>query len=351
MTLVGRVSCVGLLAVALLGAAISLGVVRPAHAAQNATAPIVVRYASVGGTTDAALYIGQDFGIFRDAGIDFRYRRLDSAAALLGAIATDQLDVAGISLTPGLFASIQRGVNLRIVGDKESILKDFAATQLLARPEYAGGTTADVLRRLKGKTIAVSGRTSVSFFLLGTLLKKYGMTTKDVRVVELTYSAQIVAFPNRAIDAGVMLEPFLSQAVANGDAVAVSDFVEIVPAVGASIVPIIYSEKFARDRRAGDAFMTAYLRAVHIYMDAFRKNRGKERVIASVAKHTGFSAKIIRDGNPVGFSPDQEVNILFLDQAQRFHVEQGFLREPIDVRRLVDPSFARAAVRAVGAYR
>jgi NitT/TauT family transport system substrate-binding protein len=337
----------GWIALLFLGlTAASLG---PAAAA--APQPIVVRYASVGGTTDAALYIGMDYGLFRDAGIDFRYRRLDSAAALLGAIATDQLDVAGISLTPGLFASLQRGVQLRVVGDKESILPDFAATQLLARPDLATGTTAQMMQRLRGKTIAVSGRTSVSYFLLGTLLKKYGMTTRDVRVVELAYPAQIAAFPNRAIDAGVMLEPFLSQAIANGDAKPVSDFTEIVPPVGGSIVPIIYSEKFAANRRAGDAFMLAYMKAVHIYTDAYKKNIGKERVITTLAKHTGFAPEIIRSGNPVGFSPNQEVSAAFFDSAQRFHIEQGFLREPIDVRRLLDPSFARAAVRVLGEYR
>jgi NitT/TauT family transport system substrate-binding protein len=240
---------------------------------------------------------------------------------------------------------------LRVVGDKESILPDFAATQLLARPDLAVGTRTEMMQRLKGKTIAVSGRTSVSYFLLGTLLKHYGMTLNDVRVVELAYTAQIVAFPNRAIDAGVMLEPFLSQAIANGDAKPVSDFTEIVPPVGGSIVPVIYSEKFAANRRAGEAFMLTYMKAVHIYTDAYKKNLGRERVIATLAKHTGFAPEIIRNGNPVGFSPNQEVSAEFFDQAQRFHIEQGFLREPVDVRRLLDPSFARAAIRVLGEYR
>jgi NitT/TauT family transport system substrate-binding protein len=337
---VGRVFCVGFLFAALWSAA-----------SARAAEPIPVRYASVGGTTDAALYIAEDYGLFKQAGINFSYRRLDSAAALLGAIATGQLDVAGVSLTPGLFASLQRNVQLRVVGDKESILPDFAATQLVARPDLVAGATAETMRRLKGKTIAVSGRTSVSHFLLGTLLKKYGMTTKDVRVVELSYSAMIAALPNRAIDGGVMLEPFLSQAIHEGQAKPVSDFVEIVPAVGASIVPIVYSEKFAANRRAGEAFMTAYMRAVHIYLDAFKKNIGKDRVIQTVAKHTNFPPNIIAAGNPVGFAPNQEVNILFLDQAQRFYMEQGYLREAVDVRRLVDPSFARAAVRTLGPYK
>src|SRR5665213_809229 len=81
-----------------------------------------VRYASVGGTTDAGIYIAEDFGFFKDAGIALHYQRLDSAAALLGAIATGHIDVAGISLTPGLFAAQSRNIGLRVVGDKESIL-------------------------------------------------------------------------------------------------------------------------------------------------------------------------------------------------------------------------------------
>jgi NitT/TauT family transport system substrate-binding protein len=86
-------------------------------------------------------------------------------------------------------------------------------------------------------------------------------------------------------------------------------------------------------------------------MDAYTKNAGRDRVVETLAKHTGFTPQIIRAGNPVGFSPNQEVNIEFFNQAQRFHIEQGFLREPIDVRRLIDPSFARAAVRVLGEYR
>ena len=320
--------------------------------AVHAAAPaIVVRYASVGGTTDAALYIGMEYGLFRQAGIDFRYQRLDSAAALLGAIATDQLDVAGVSLTPGLFASAQQNIRLRVVGDKESILPKFAATQLLARPEFAAATTRESLQRLKGKTIAVSGKTSVSHFLLGTLLKKHGMTTADVRIVELAYTAQIAALRNKAIDAGVMLEPFLSQAIVNGDAKSISDFVEIVPSSGASIVPIVYSEKFAANRKAGDAFMLAYMRAARIYMDAFNKGVGKDRVIQTVAKHTNFPLAIIRDGNPVGFAANQEVDIGFLEEAQRFYLEQRYLRGSTDVSKLVDSSFAREAVRVLGPYR
>src|SRR5271155_3674327 len=121
-----------------LAVPVAAGVGRTAIAA----APITVRYASVGGTTDAGLYIGEDYGLFKDAGIAFNYRRLESASALLAAAATDQLDIVGVSLTPGLFTAGQQGINLRVVGDKESILPHFAASQFVVRTELATGTTA-----------------------------------------------------------------------------------------------------------------------------------------------------------------------------------------------------------------
>jgi NitT/TauT family transport system substrate-binding protein len=309
-----------------------------------------VRYASVGGTTDAGIYIAEDFGFFKDAGIALHYQRLDSAAALLGAIATGHIDVAGISLTPGLFAAQSRNIGLRVVGDKESILPGFAATQLVARSDSGGGE-ADILRRLKGKPVAVSGKTSASYFLLASLLKKYGMAPADLRIVELSYPAMVVALTNHAVDAAVMLEPFLSQALRTSGVRSVSDFTEIVPASGASIVPIVYGEAFAANRKPADAFMLAYTRAVHVYLDAFRKGTEKDKVIAAIARHTGFDRKAILATRPVGFAPDQKLDMGFLDAAQAFFVAQHYLPAPADTRRLVDPSFAAAAVRVLGPYR
>jgi NitT/TauT family transport system substrate-binding protein len=309
---------------------------------------IPIRYASVGGTTDAGIYIAKDYGFFKDAGIDFSYRRLTSASALLAAVATDQLDVAGVSLTPGLFTSIQQGINLRVVGDKESILPHFS-TQLVARTSLVGDTTAQTLHNLRGRTVSVSGRTSASFFLFAALLKKYGLSLEDVKIVELAYANTLPALTNGAIDAAVELEPYLSNILGTGAVKAVSDFVEALPP-RASIVPVVYSEKLVANRKAGEAFMIAYMKAVRVYNDAFLKGTDKDRVIDIVAKQTNFDPEVIRRSNPVGFEPNQEVNPVFLDEVQRFYLEQRFIPSAADVKTLVDPSFAAAAVRALGRY-
>jgi acetamidase/formamidase len=40
---------------------------------------------------------------------------------LTAAVVTNRIDVAGISLTPGLFAAVRQDMNLRLVGDKQSL--------------------------------------------------------------------------------------------------------------------------------------------------------------------------------------------------------------------------------------
>lgn len=310
--------------------------------------PVAVRYGSIGGTPDAALFIADELGFYRDEGFQFKYQRLDNAAALLGAIATDQLDVSRISLTPGLFASIQQGINLRVVGDGQSILRNFAATQFVVRSDLADGSEAEIFQRLRGKAIAISGKTSAGGFLLGVLLKKYGMSFADVRVIEMGYPSMLPAFTNQAIDAAVVLEPFLSQQLAAKAVKSVSDLVELTSGEGASIVPLVYSEKFAADQARGEAFMRAYIRGVRAYSAAILKGTDKDKIIEIVARRTNTDPAIILASNPVGYAPTQQLNLEFLQQAQQYYLDQRYLQTPVDLKKLVDPSFAQAAVRALG---
>jgi NitT/TauT family transport system substrate-binding protein len=316
--------------------------------AAKAAAPVPVRFASVGGSTEAGIFVAQDYGFFAQVGIDLKYQRIDNAAGLLAAIATEQIETAGISLTPGLLSSVQQGINLRIVGDKESLRPGFSATQLVTRNELAEGSFGDILKRLQGRPLAVSGRTSASYLLLGLEAERLGLKLSDFHVVELIYANMIPALASGAIDAAVLLEPFLTKALLEGGVKSVCDFTDVVPAHGGSIVPVVYSEKFIANRPLAEAWMLAYMRGVRVYNDAMIKGTDRDRVQAIVARGTGMPLEVIQKGIPIGFDPNQEVSADFLDEAQKFFLAQKFLRTRIDVRTLIDPSFAEAATRVLG---
>jgi NitT/TauT family transport system substrate-binding protein len=290
---------------------LGLGVLASACGAASAQ-QTKVRFASVGGITDAPLYLAEEFGLFKEAGLSVEMMRMASATSLMTAVATNQLDAAGISITPGLYSSVKQGMNMRIVGDKQSLRPGFSATRLLIRADLSQGNEAADMKALKGKKIA---------------------------------------FTTKAIDAAIDLEPFMSQALQAGAAKVTSDLTEFVPPAGATIVPIVYSEDFVARAPAAKAFMKAYMQGVRIYNDAFTKGRDKEKIIEIIARYAKVKPEIVSEGFPAGLDPDQTVSASFLDELQDFFIEQKFLREKIDVRRIVDTSFADAAVHDLGTYK
>jgi NitT/TauT family transport system substrate-binding protein len=187
--------------------------------------------------------------------------------------------------------------------------------------------------------------------LLESLLKKHGMTFADVQVVELSYQNMLPALSSKAIDGAIDLEPFLSQALQAEAAKVVSDLTEFVPEHGAVIVPVVYSEEFARKTKLANAFMKAYMQGVRIYNDAMVKGKDKEKTIEVIARYAKVKTDIVRDSFPASMDPNQRISLPFLEELQTFFVKEKFLRDKIDVKNIVDLSFADAAVAELGTYK
>ena len=52
-----------------------------------------------------------------------------------------------------------------------------------------------------------------------------------------------------------------------------------------------------------------------------------------------------------GFDPDGRVNTASLKDDQDYYLAAGLQERPVDFDRIVDPSFAEAAVQMLGPYR
>ena len=146
-----------------------------------------IRFGSVGGATDAGLYLADEFGYFKAAGIALTMARMPNAPTLVTSLATDQLDVAGISLTPGIFTAVQQGMDIRIVGDKQSMRPGFAATRLIVNPDLWHDSDVATIKSLKGKTIAVSAKASATYHELLDILAENGLSSADINATELAY--------------------------------------------------------------------------------------------------------------------------------------------------------------------
>ena len=119
----------------------------------------------------------------------------------------------------------------------------------------------------------------------------------------------------------------------------------------------MYSEKFAEEQpKLAASFMRAYLRGVRFYNDAMKDGRlagpTAEEVIAILVESTRVKdPAVFRAITPAGNDPNGRVNAASLKHDQDFYRELGLLTGNVDVDKVVDYSFADAAVKALGPYK
>jgi len=312
---------------------------------------VPVRFGTQVATSNAGIYLADDYGYFKQVGIDLKLIIMSDPPTLITALATGQLDAAAVSTTPGLFAAFEQGINLRVVGDRQSMGNGFSGVRLAARKGLAKATEAETFAALKGKKIAINTKGAITFYLLQEELRRHGLSLKDVEVVELSQPNMIAGLGSGAIDAALVLEPFLSQAIQSGLAEQISDLIKATPGGYAVLTPLVYGEKLVKDRKTGEAFMRAYVKGVRDYNDAYRKGINKDKVIDVLAQRTQVARDIIARSFPPGLDPDQRATVQAMEVFQKFYQDQNLVRKPVDVKKLIDTSYAEAAVKALGPYK
>src|SRR5690348_14085084 len=118
-----------------------------------------IRIGITGNTADAALFIAQDRGYFKEQGITLTVTRVQSAADVVAPLGAGQMDVGGGAISAGLFNAIARGVDLKIVADKGqhsgSPVNGFTSAVVLVVPK-SDAASYRTLSDLKGKTVALA---------------------------------------------------------------------------------------------------------------------------------------------------------------------------------------------------
>src|SRR4051812_29161107 len=89
----------------------------PAEAARPAE-PVVVRVGLQGGSSDAAAFIADAKGYFREQGIAFEHVPFSAPPAMVAPLATSQIDVAGVGPNPQYVNAVARDVPIKAVADK-----------------------------------------------------------------------------------------------------------------------------------------------------------------------------------------------------------------------------------------
>ena len=305
-------------------------------------------------TSDAPIYIADRLGYFREEGLTVKVTNFRSAADMVPVLGTGALDAGAGSASAGLYNATVQGINIKIVADKASSPPGYGATKILIRADHFDSGRFKTVSDIKGFRFAMNALGVSNTASLNALLKSVGLRYSDVTTVNMPLPDHVAALGNKAVDASASVEPAATIAIRNKFARLLKSDDEIIP--NHQIAVLLYSEKFAKDKDAGTRFMRAYIRAVRFYNGALHEGRmagpNADKVIEILAASTPIKDPAIYKAiTPTGMNPDGRVNIESLADDLAFYREQGLITGAVNMERLVDHSFADAAVKALGPYK
>jgi NitT/TauT family transport system substrate-binding protein len=191
--------CFGAGAVRLLFAGLLALASLQAHADELLKAKVgVLRLSS-----SAPVFIAQDKGYFRDAGLDIDLKFFDAAQPIAVATTSGDVDFGITAFTAGLYNLAGKGT-LKVIGGMSREKAGYPLIGYFASNNaYAAGLKAP--RDLAGKRIAVTQIGSSFHYSLGLLADKYGFKLSDVKVLPMqSLSNAAAALKGETVDAALL---------------------------------------------------------------------------------------------------------------------------------------------------
>ena len=303
--------------------------------------------------TDVGFFIAHKKNYYRDEGIDAQFVVFDSAARMIAPLASGDLDVAAGGISAGLYNAVARGIDVRMVADKNSTPPGRASTKLLIRKDLIESGRYKSLPDIKGLRLANSAPGGSGTGTLKKLLDRAGLKWGDVEEVFMSFSQQVVALQNRAIDLALPAEPQATDAIRNGAVRLLGDD-EIYP--DHAISAVIYPGHFARKTDLATRFIKAYVRGVRDFNDAiengvFAGPRGDE-VVAILTEYSLIKDPAVhRSFVQSAIDPDGRLNPASMKMDFDIFREVGLLQGDVTVEKSVDMSFLEAALQQLGPWR
>src|ERR1700749_1923102 len=154
-------------------------------------------------SSSAPVFIAQDKGYFKEAGLDIELKFFDAAQPIAVAVTSGDVDFGVTAFTAGLYNLAGKGT-LKVIG---AISREKAGYPLIgyfaSNNAYAAGLKTP--KDLAGKRIAVTQVGSSFHYSLGLLADKYGFKLSDVKVLPLqSLSNAAAALKGETVDAALL---------------------------------------------------------------------------------------------------------------------------------------------------
>jgi NitT/TauT family transport system substrate-binding protein len=299
-----------------------------ALSASSAVAQTKVAIGISGWTGFAPLTLAKEGGIFSKNGLDVTIKKIPQASRHL-AIASGDIQCAATTVETWIVWNANGVATTQLF----QLDKSYGADGMVARNSIS--TVKDV----KGKTVAASAPGTAPYFTLAWMLKKNGLTVKDVTIVTMEPAAAAQAFLAGQNDAAMTYEPYLS---------AVRDKPEAGKIIATTLDYPMVMDTFGCTPKFIAENGTAVKALAKSYFDALDMIKTDEKKsfeimgadVKQTAEDFGKSAKYLRwqdrDANKKFFAGEFQT---FNKEAADLLLELGIIKSAPDLTKLVDTKF------------
>ena len=306
-----------------------------------------IHVALVRSISNGAELIALDRGYFKQNGLNVVIDDIDTSANTIAMLATNRLQIVAGGIAAGYFNALEKNVPVTIIADRVSTP---IRHELMLRPDLKDEIKD--LKQLKGRTIASNGVGSVSTYELGKMLETAGLKASDVDIKILRFTQMGAAFANKAIDAALVIPPFTYEFLDQHLAVDFAEPDKLVQPRPMTIAVIMTNTDWAKQNHdALQGYVTAYLRGVRDYCNAYHHGAIRSAMIDSIVRHgSERDPKLLNDYPWVSRSPDLRINVASMLDMQDWYLANKFSTAKLPADRLLDMSYADNAVQKLGPF-
>jgi NitT/TauT family transport system substrate-binding protein len=316
-----------------------------AGAVARAEEPLKAKIGVLRLSSSAPVFIAQDKGYFRDAGLEIELKFFDAAQPIAVATTSGDVDVGITAFTAGLYNLAGKGT-LKVIG---GMSREKAGYPLIgyfaANNAYVAGLKTP--KDLAGKRVAVTQVGSSFHYSLGLLADKYGFKLSDVKVIPLqSLSNAAAALKGETVDAALLPVSTARKLMDDGGAKFLGWVGDETPwQLGA----VFASPKTLTNRPLVTKLLAVLERADREYHDVILAavkdgnapiNDKTKPLLDIIAKYTNLPVEQVV-GNCAYIDPDGKLDVKNVDNQIKWLQEQGFVDKGFGADAIIAKDFVK----------
>jgi len=327
---------------AFAGMTMCLGLALSAHAADMKK--IVI--GSVPSPTAVGTWIAIDKGYFRDAGIDVDMENAQSAGAVMPLLASNRIQVIEGGMAASYWNALGQGMPVTIAMERGTTPLNHT---LLVRADLAG--TIKTIADLKGHSFAQVSPDGIQQYEAGKAIAPAGLHMKDLDVKFIAYPQLVVAFQNRAVDAGMSIPPYSDAIIDQKLGFALVDIDKAVrPVPMANVVYMINTDWAKSDPKTAHRVFVALARGARDYCQAYHGGPNRDDVIKLMIEKKIGTRDMLESRPWAARDPNGRINQASMLDIQDWFYNEGLVKQKFPIDRLIDSSFADEAAKELGPF-